>query len=126
MSNEERHHGEKNTNEELARRIETALGGFRAFLQNMETKIMTDLSDLQDAMTAVEAAVDKNATDTAADVAEIKALLDQIATGGVSAVELQALTTRAKAVADKIVANNAALEGAIPVLQPSPAPAPTA
>ncbi len=83
---------------------------------------MSDLSDLQDQMAAVEAAVDKNAVDTKADTDEIKALLDQIAAGissGANPADLQALTVRAKAVADKVNANNAALEAAIPAL---PAP----
>jgi peptidoglycan hydrolase CwlO-like protein len=83
-----------------------------------EDSIMTDLSDLQDQMTALEAAVSKNAADTATDTAEIKSLLDQIATGagtGATPAQLQALTARAKALVDNINTNNAALEAAIPV-----------
>jgi chemotaxis protein histidine kinase CheA len=111
------HHLEQNLNEELARRIETALGGFRAFLQTMETQIMSALTDLQDAMKKLSDDVDTNTTDTAAAVKEITDLLAQIAGGiasGASDADLAALTASAQTLVSKVEASNAALAGAVP------------
>jgi predicted trehalose synthase len=99
------HSGELHTNEELARRIETALGGFRDVLKNMETTIMAAIDDLNAKIDEVAGKIETVGTDLATEIAALAAANNNPATGtpdaaiAASIAKLQVVSDRLSAIA---------------------------
>src|ERR1700686_451189 len=95
----------------ISERIETSDARLILAVQIGE-RIMTTLTDLQPAMATLTADVTSNATDSASAIADIKALVAQIAagiTGGASDADLVALTAQVTTNITALEASNAAL-----------------